>query len=702
MNRLNSIKTALFVMLLVLALALDFLLYLNGKFLSGLQFLREPLLIAVVIASIPLWSRSRFVINKNVIIKLKGLYFGVALIYATYVLLKIFSKASHGFGEPPEPTLLSSFGNFAFGTVFSLTCSFILVGMLLILRDLVFFKRRKSSARNFNFLIALLSLEVFFANFDNSGLSPSLDLPPFKFMREAVLYILIVVMVLNALRNSWVNYLNKRQKIHCLWIGAPLIAGVAVFQFELATSPLAEEYSRSLAAFIDKAGLFLAIYLGMGFLSLLLHLPTAGIFDRKIREIESLHDLSRTLSSVFDSRKIAPMITGKAAAIIRSDAMWLTLVQPKDGGLMVISAEKLDDGEIKKLNLSSSNGANSWIIENRSSLLINEAEKDARCRTFAESDKKLGSILGVPLVSQDRVLGILYSGKTEPFGYDEDERELLQAFANQATIALENARLFEELVVKERLEEELRIAQEAQRKLLPKVMPQLPGFEIDAICITANEVGGDYFDFFRLDGNKQAIAVGDVSGKGAKAAFYMAELKGIIESVTNIYASPKELVRHINKTLFGNLEPQFFISLIYAVLDVKKKELLLARAGHCPMLYYSKDKGEAVFVEPSGLGLGLEFGAKFDEALCEQKIKIKDGDVMVFYTDGLVEARNTEGKEFDQERVLEFICKSHHLSAAEIKVALVKEVKSFVGRAKTHDDLTCVVIKMSGNSSEKV
>ncbi len=695
MHRLNSVKTALFVMLLVLALALDFLMYLNGNFISGVQYLREPLLIILVISSIPLWNRSRFVVNKNVIIKLKGLYFGVALIYGTYVLLKVFSNTSVGLRPNAEPMLLSSFGSFIFGTVFTLTSALILAGMFLILRDLVFFKRRKTSARNFNFLFVLLSLEIVFANFDKNSFSSGIGWPPFKFLREAVLYILIVLMVLNALRNSWVNYLNKRQKIHCLWIGAPLVAGMAVFQFELSQSPLIEEYSRSLSAFIDKSGLFLAIYVGMGFLSLLLHLPTAGIFDRKIREIESLHDLSRTLSSVFDSKKIAPMITSKAAAIIRSDALWLTLVQPNSGRLKVISAENLDEAEIKTLKLSSSNGVNSWIIENKGSLLINEADKDSRCGTFSESDKKLGSILGVPLISQNRVLGILYSGKTEPFAYDEDERELLQAFANQATITLENARLFEELVVKERLEQELKIAQEAQRKLLPKVMPQLPGFDIDAICITANEVGGDYYDFFKLGKDKLAITVGDVSGKGAKAAFYMAELKGIIESVTNIYASPKELVTHINKTLFGNLEPQFFISLIYAVLDIKKKELTLARAGHCPMLYYSKEKGEACFVEPSGLGLGLEFGRKFDETLCEQKIKIKRGDVMVFYTDGLIEARNPEQKEFDQERLLDFICKHNILSAAEIKEALVKEVNSFVGRAKTHDDLTCVVIKMS-------
>lgn len=695
---LNRIKAVLFFMLLVLVVGIDFLFYLNGDFVTGAAFLREPLLILLVMSSIPLWAHSRFIINKDVLIKLKGLYFAVASIYGSFVILKLVSynsMPSLGLRPRSESMLFSSFGSFLFGSFFTLTSALILIAVLMILRELVFFKRRKSSARNFNFLLAFLGLQVVFANFDIRRIAASLDWPPFEFLQETTLYVLIVLMVVNALRNSWVNYLNKRQKILCLWIGVPLVAAVILFQVEISRTPLIEEYSASLAALIDKIGLFLAIYLGMSFLSLLLHLPTAGIFDRKIREIESLHDLSRTLSSVLDSKRIAPMITSKAAAIIQSDAMWLTLLEPNSRKFKVVSSENLSAQEIAAMQLSSANGLNGWIVENKSSLLINEAGKDSRCKTFFDSNKKLGSVLGVPLVSKNRILGILYSGKTEPFAYDEDERELLQAFANQATIALENARLFEESLIKERLEQELKVAQEAQRKLLPRTTPNFPGVEVDAVCITANEVGGDYYDFFELDSDKLGIAVGDVSGKGAKAAFYMAELKGIIESVASIYSSPKDLLVHINKTLFGNLEPQFFISLIYAVLDVKKKHLVFARAGHCPLLYYSRSRGEADFIEPLGLGLGLEFGLKFDETLCEHKIALKTDDVLVFYTDGLIEARNIEQKEFDPERLRAFVVSHCHLSASEIKEALIKEVKMFVGRARTHDDLTCVVVKIA-------
>ncbi|MFQ5769045.1 MAG: PP2C family protein-serine/threonine phosphatase, partial [bacterium] len=257
----------------------------------------------------------------------------------------------------------------------------------------------------------------------------------------------------------------------------------------------------------------------------------------------------------------------------------------------------------------------------------------------------------------------------------------------------ENARLFEELLVKERFEQELKVAHDAQRKLLPKKMPRIPGLEIEAISITANEVGGDYYDFFEV-GNRLAIAVGDVSGKGAKAAFYMAELKGIIESLSNIYTSPKELMIQINQSLFRNLERTAFISLIYSIIDTKKKELVFTRAGHCPLLFCSEGNGESRYIEPPGLGLGLDYGKKFAEILSEQTITLKSGDVLIFYTDGVIEARDREYREFDEERLRKLVSKNFHLRASQIKELLVKEIQDFVGGAKSHDDLTLVVIKV--------
>ena len=187
------------------------------------------------------------------------------------------------------------------------------------------------------------------------------------------------------------------------------------------------------------------------------------------------------------------MITNKAAAVINSSALWLQLADPIKNKFNLLSSENLLPEQKSKLDQNPLDELNGWISENKQSILINEISKDARARPIKTVSRDFDSVLGVPLVSQDKVLGILYAAKREPFAYDEEDRELLQAFANQATIALENASLFEQLVSKERFEQELEVAHDAQRKLLPKKMPELPELDIDAISVTANEVGGDYY-----------------------------------------------------------------------------------------------------------------------------------------------------------------------------------------------------------------
>ncbi|MFQ5824923.1 MAG: SpoIIE family protein phosphatase [bacterium] len=698
MQILNSkrFETLLFFILLGVLVGIDFLFYLNGKFPSAVFYFREALIIAVVVSFIPFLKRSKFVANKEVLSKLKGLYLAVAGIYFIFVVPKILLRPLSGFlrfHDRSNSYLFASVSTFFYGLIISIVTAGMLIGILMILKDLIYYKRKRSSARNFKLLLILIGLEVIFPIIQKNGFVAETRFETLDIPSKILLFLLINLMVINSLRNSWVNYLNKKQKLNCLWLGIPLVSGAIIFEIVLARNELITEYSVSLAIFINSMGLFLCIYLGLGFLSLLLHLPTAGIFDRKIREIESLHDLSRTISSGFDSEQIVKMITNKAAAIINSDALWLEILDSDANKLKVVSSENLHAKEIMELNLDTSNGLHGWIIQNKESVLINEVSRDPKSNDFKIWSKKLGSILGVPLVSQTGVLGILFAGKAEDYSYDEEDRELLQAFANQATIALENARLFKEFVVKERLEQELQVAHDAQSKLLPKRMPNIEGLDIDAISIAANEVGGDYYDFFEVE-NRLGIAVGDVSGKGAQAAFYMAELKGIIESLTHIYTSPKELLIKVNKTLYGNIERKTFISLIYALIDIKKRELIFTRAGHCPLLHCSNGQGESRFIEPPGLGLGLDKGSKFREVISEQKIKLKSGDVLIFYTDGVTEARNSSKMEFEEERLRKLVSENSHLSSTQIKGLLVKEIKKFVGHEKSHDDLTFVVIKV--------
>jgi serine phosphatase RsbU (regulator of sigma subunit) len=241
------------------------------------------------------------------------------------------------------------------------------------------------------------------------------------------------------------------------------------------------------------------------------------------------------------------------------------------------------------------------------------------------------------------------------------------------------------------------VAQRMQKRLLPQYVPVHPALEIAAVSEPSLEVGGDYYDFVGLEGNSLGIVVADVSGKGVSAAFYMAEMKGIFQSLASLGLSPRQFIVRANKSLVGSLEKKAFISLLYGRLELASGKLLLARAGHCPMVYISGERKE--FIKPVGLGLGLTDGEIFEESIGEQKLLLQPGDICLFYTDGISEARGADGEEFGYDRLAQAAGLVRDGSAQEILEKVMKEIRTFTGRSDLWDDLTLVVVKWKGQSA---
>ena len=250
---------------------------------------------------------------------------------------------------------------------------------------------------------------------------------------------------------------------------------------------------------------------------------------------------------------------------------------------------------------------------------------------------------------------------------------------------------------RERYQQEIMVAQRMQKRLLPQYVPVHPMLDVAAVSEPSLEVGGDYYDFVQLAESTLGIVVADVSGKGVSAAFYMAEMKGIFQSLASLGLSPRELVVRANDALVGSLEKKVFISLLYGTLDLAKGELLLARAGHCPMVHISGQ--ESSFVRPVGLGLGLTGGALFEESIGEEKIRLRDGDICLFYTDGITEARSGSGEEFGYDRLAQAAGAVQSGSAKEILEKVMQEIRTFTGRSELFDDLTLVVVKWKGHGA---
>ncbi len=256
--------------------------------------------------------------------------------------------------------------------------------------------------------------------------------------------------------------------------------------------------------------------------------------------------------------------------------------------------------------------------------------------------------------------------------------------------------LLREQADKERLEEELRIARQIQMSLLPaQGAVTMPGIRIAALCLPAAEVGGDYYDLLPLSDTRLGVLVADVSGKGTSAALYMAELKGLVLSLSRIYASPAKLLVEANRILAANLDSRSFITMTYAVVDMVEGTMRYARAGHNPIIHLEAASGKTRVLVPQGLGLGMDRGERFEEILEEAVTPLHKGDIFLFFTDGLSEAMNGRSELFGESRLRAIVESVEGLTSEEIKEKILFEIRGFVGDAAPHDDMTLVVLKVA-------
>jgi sigma-B regulation protein RsbU (phosphoserine phosphatase) len=247
---------------------------------------------------------------------------------------------------------------------------------------------------------------------------------------------------------------------------------------------------------------------------------------------------------------------------------------------------------------------------------------------------------------------------------------------------------------RQRLQQELEIARSVQMSFLPKCNPSIPQFDICSRCAPALEVGGDYYDFIETEGKKLGVAVGDVSGKGTQAAFFMILTKGFLRALAHVSESPAKVLTHVNHLFYENVDRGMFISMIYSVFDMEKKTLTVACAGHNPVIIRKSRAANVQVVNPAGLALGLDPGPIFAQSIEEVTVEYQSGDLFVFYSDGITEAMNKNKEEYGEARLSKTVDKLAHSTAAEILEGIFDEMKSFVGKIEQHDDMTIVVVKV--------
>ena len=278
-----------------------------------------------------------------------------------------------------------------------------------------------------------------------------------------------------------------------------------------------------------------------------------------------------------------------------------------------------------------------------------------------------------------------------------DQLGELAASFNSMTSSIED--LLRQKAEKERLEQELRIARSIQMSLLPHGSMTFPGVSLSGHCEPAREVGGDYYDFLPLDEARIGILIADVAGKGTSAALYMAELKGLMLSLSELHASPRHLLIAANRIISKHLDARSFITMMYAVVDLRARTITLARAGHCPLVYvpgpYALSRASQM-LQPDGMVLGLQFdtGDLFSRTLAEVTLPLGLGDLFLLYTDGISEAMNVAGDYFGDARLADLACLHADLASDDLRDCILGEVQAFAGSAAQHDDMTMVLLKI--------
>lgn len=562
------------------------------------------------------------------------------------------------------------------------------------LRNFVYFKRTPRFELNFRILLGLIIA---------TGIV-ELGSPFSASVMQAisiVLYVLVAVYIgFNSFRLGWVLYVTRRDKIISIFLILTILVLCTVI---LSTDLLGlGEPVSYLSPFIFNFIRFTLIYIiSFSFISLfsiIFHLPTTEAFERKSSELSSLHSLSKLVSNVFDLNELSQAVVNYSLQTTLSEIGWLELYHTKKDGshsVKILAPQNISSAEIQQLVDTVQGNMREKLVSTRSLLIIDQGDSSDLLDSKLAKTKKILSIAAVPLVARGELVGGLFISKLIHAGFDKDDCDTLSTFADQAAIAIDNTRLFDLSLEKERLQQELFIAQKMQMKLLPQTNPVVNGLDIESVSYPAYEVGGDYYDFIVLPEDRFGVIVADVSGKGTSAAFYMAEVKGIFQSLARIYFSPKKLLIEANSVLFGSLERKSFVSLLYCVFDLKKGIVSQSRAGHCPLLVVRAD-GTSEFIKSPGVGIGMGSSAVIESKMVETEIKLEVGDICVLYSDGVVEAMNENMDEFGYEHLRLVIVESRHLSAKEILDRLITEVNTFIWNGKANDDLTLVVTKWMG------
>lgn len=407
---------------------------------------------------------------------------------------------------------------------------------------------------------------------------------------------------------------------------------------------------------------------------------------RESMEKDLLFEVGARISSTLDRDMVLELILDNLKKVVGYDAAAIFTVDPDTGSISRHLVRGYDTGSVDRLHLKVGKGLVGRAAELGKPILVPDVRE---APDYVNAREQTRSEINLPVAVEGQVLAVISLASDRLGAYRKKDLKLLQVLGSQAAIAIQNAGLYEEARQKRNLEHELELAWDIQRALLPRGVPEIAGIEVASYIEPSHSVGGDLYDLVPLGDRRLGVAIGDISGKGTPAAILMASLYASFRSVTRSSLALPELMRRLNNLLAENVGLGRYATFCYAVIDAERMELRYSNAGHFPPLLLRAGEEPQPLTE-GGIVLGYIADSEYREGV----VPLRAGDLLLLYTDGLVEAENAEGELFGEERVAEVGTALSERSAREVLDGLREAARSHCGGCPLQDDLTIVVVRV--------
>ncbi len=401
------------------------------------------------------------------------------------------------------------------------------------------------------------------------------------------------------------------------------------------------------------------------------------VLDGKVQELRTLFELSKEFNAIFDREKLLKLFTFTLMGQVGASRYAVCLRNGETVSSRIDTARLSEFKQVMFENITTP-------------VLVNELQRKKILLSLREACEAQGIVALVPLQVQNEVKGMMCLGDRLRGGaYVDSDLEFIYSLGNLAIISLENTRLFYEAVEKQKMENELNIAREIQKGLLPRLLPDIPGLDIAALNISSKQVGGDYYDVVVLENGNCVIAIGDVSGKGTPASLLMANVQATIRTLVQFDLPLSEMTSRVNRLICENTGSDKFITFCWGIFDPRTRTFRYVNAGHNHP-FVLRANGSIERLTEGGIILGVtKEAAPYNEG----NVQLSTGDVVVMFTDGVSEAMNVDGVDYTEERVEEFLLNIGLRDAQGVLDEIQNEIARYTSGAPQSDDITLVVMK---------